>query len=200
MIVMPDPSVTGNEMVEILKHKMVDAYSDGKESFPAAVEVALRNISDETIATLIFEALFYDFEGNIIDDIKHKEYDIKPDYSRAFLINSSVNESGIVKSYSIKIKLLLTTDIEKVQLRARAIVTNREGEAEISGTAKNISNVKIDSALTAVIYDTEENIIGTKCVIFKDMDSGNVRKFNILFKPQEGTVIKDIVLFIGDVV
>jgi len=58
----------------------------------------------------------------------------------------------------------------------------------------------LDASLIAVIYDRDENIIGSKSVVFKDMGPGCVSKFNIHFKPQEGTVIKKIVLFIGDVV
>lgn len=197
--VLPEASVTGNVRLKILKHDMIDAYQDGKELFPCAVEVSLQNVSDKTIATLVFDALFYDFEGNVVESVKHKEFDIKPNYSRAVLVKSSINESGIVKSYNIKADLALTTDIEKVQIRAKDIVTNKNGEAEISGTAKNISDVELDSSLMAVIYDADENVIGSKSVLFKDMKPGSVHSFKVYFKPQEETVIKRIVLFIGDV-
>ena len=200
ILMTPEPMVSGNEMVKILKHMFIDAHLDGKETMPATVEVSLQNVSDKTIATLLFNSMFYDIEGNIVEAVKHSEFDIKPNNSRAILVKSSVEESGIIKSYNVTLNHVLTTDIEKVQIRAKDIVTNKNGEAEISGTAKNISDVELDSSLMAVIYDADENVIGSKSVLFKDMKPGSVHSFKVYFKPQEGTTIKRIVLFIGDIV
>lgn len=45
---------------------------DSGDMGPAGVDFDIRNVSDSTIANVLFEAAFYDIEGNIVDTVKHR--------------------------------------------------------------------------------------------------------------------------------
>jgi hypothetical protein len=169
----------------------------GSYPTPTGVELAIRNVSDSTIATAVFEAVFYDQEGNILDTVKHREIDLKPDTSRAIHITSSINEIDKVKSYGVRIIRTTTADVEKVQLRRHEMRTTEAGEEEISGTVKNISEVKTDAALVATFYDPKKENIGTKVLVLRDIEPNTIRQFDFKFKPQEGDIVRSYSLNVG---
>jgi len=190
----PEPTATGNEKITILKHKLSEMtmdYRGGEGS--SGVELAVRNVSDSTIASAAFEAVLYDIEGNILDTVKHREIDLKPNTSRAINITSSMPERDKVKSYNVKITRATTADVEKVQLRRHEIKTTEAGE-EVRGIVKNISEVKTDAALVATFYDPKKENIGTKVLILKDIEPDNIKQFHFLFKPQEGDMVRTYTL------
>jgi hypothetical protein len=124
-VMTPEPTATGNEKVTILKHALSRKKSDefldeSPESITNSTmgaELAIRNVSDSTIATLLFEALFYDVEGNILDTVKHREINLRPKTSRAIYIQTLIALNNRVKSYAVRITRTITADVEKVQLR-----------------------------------------------------------------------------------
>jgi hypothetical protein len=197
----PVPTATGNEKITILKHSPSGAYGgwDQRSSAPTGVELAIRNVSDSTIATAVFEAVFYDKEGNIVDTAKHREIDWKPDTSRAIHIASSIYEYDKVKSYDVRIIRTTTADVEKVQLCRHAIRTTETGEEEIRGIVKNISEVKTDAALVATFYDPKKENIGTKVIILRDIEPNTIRQFDFKFKPQEGDIVRTYSLNVGEI-
>ena len=67
----PEPTATGNEKIEILKH---DIYrKDGGDAAEAAsIELTVKNISDTTIGSALFEAELYDIDGNVLDKAETK--------------------------------------------------------------------------------------------------------------------------------
>jgi hypothetical protein len=200
-VMTPEPTATGNEKVIILKHslsKIIDL--DRRSGGSTGAELAIRNVSDSTIATLVFEALFYDIEGNILDIVKHKEVDLKPNFSRAILISTSILESDRVESYDVRIIRTTTADVEKVQLRKHEIRTTEAGEEEVSGIVKNLSNVKTDAALVATFYDSKKENIGTKVIILRDIEPNSIKQYHFKFKPQEGDRISAYSLNIGEIV
>jgi hypothetical protein len=194
----PEPNVTGNDRLVILKHKYLDACEDRGLESAAGVEVALRNVSQFTIATALFEAVFFDVEGNVLSTVKHHEFEIKPNFSRSIYISSNIEQAGVVKSYDIKIKRLTTTDMERIQLRWKKIVTNSAGEEEVSGAVKNISDKNSDAVLFATFFDRDNENIGTKTNILKDIEPGTIRQFQFNFKPQPGDKVVTCVLNVGD--
>jgi len=201
----PAPTATGNERIAILKHDISVEQVErdleyGRYPTPAFVELAIRNVSDSTIATAVFEAVFYDQEGNILDTAKHKEVDLKPDTSRAIHITSSISEYEKVRSYDVRIIRTTTADVEKVQLRRTELRTTETGEEEIVGTVKNMSKVKTDAAVVATFYDFSQEDISTKVLILRDIEPDTVRKFEFKFKPQEGDVVRSCTINIGEVV
>ena len=115
-------------------------------------ELAIRNVSDSTIATLLFEAIFYDAEGNILDTVKHREINLRPKTSRAIYIQTLIALNNRVKSYAVRITRMIMADVEKVQLRRYERRTIGTGEEEISGLVKNISEVRTDTAIIATFY------------------------------------------------
>jgi hypothetical protein len=197
-ILTPEPVATGNERIAILKHSLIEASADDRQQ--TGVELAIRNVSDSTIAAAIFEAIFYDIEGNIVDTVKHREIDLRPETSRGVLINTSIPESYKVKSYSVKITRMTTTDVEKVQLRRHEIRTNEAGEEEVRGVVKNISDVKTDAALVANFYDPKKENIGTRVIILRGIEPDTIRQFHFIFKPQAGDIVRTYTLNIGEIV
>ena len=64
----PAPTATGNERIAILRHQFTEVdLIHGAEYPTARLELAIRNVSDQAIATAVFEAVFYDQEGKVID-------------------------------------------------------------------------------------------------------------------------------------
>jgi hypothetical protein len=186
----PESTATGNDKIAIMKHKLFDVSMSvrGLEASDGA-ELAIRNVSDSTIATVIFEAVFYDIEGNIIDTDEHKETDLKPRTSRAIFIFPPTSTRYKIKSYNIRVIRTVTADVEKVQLRGHEIRTNEAGEEEVRGAAKNLSNSKADAVLVATFYDPKKESIGNKAIILRDIEPDNIKQFHFKFKPQEGDKI-----------
>ncbi|MFC1875427.1 hypothetical protein ACFLY3_04710 [Chloroflexota bacterium] len=200
-VMTPKPAATGNEKIKILKHSLLKAYDgEGRIDCPASTRLAIKNISGSTIATAIFEAIFYDIEGGILEIEKHREIELKPGCSRAIDIKSSITEQGKVKSYDINITRTITADVEKVQLRRQELRKTLTGEEDVNGTIKNISEVKTSAALVANFYNYKKEIIGTKVIIFRDIESNTVSHFRFLFKPQEGDKVKICTLHIAEIV
>jgi len=196
----PKPIATGNEKITILKHHLSEMAMDFRGGgSTSSAELAIRNVSDSTIATAVFEALFYDIEGNTVDTVKRREIDLKPSTSRAIIINSSIRDPHKVKSYNIRVIRMTTTDFEKVQLRGHMIRTTEAGEEEVRGTVKNISDVKTDTALVATFYNPKKENIGTKVLILRDIEPDSIRQFHFKFKPQEGDIVRTYTLNIGEI-
>ena len=199
----PVPTATGNEKIKILKHKLSQV---GVQDFciscrgAISIELVIRNISDSTLATTVFEALFYDIEGNILDTVEHKTFELKPDTSRVVGIGSLIPEYNKIKSYNVRITRTTTTDVEKVQLRRHERRKTETGEEEIIGVVKNISEVKTDAALVTTFYDLKKENIGTEVLVLRDLEPNDIRQFSFKFKPQEGDRVSKYYLTIGEII
>ena len=195
----PEPTATGNEKIAIMKHSlsqldMRKAGAGAKNLY--CVEIAVRNISESTIATAIFEVDFYDVYGNLVDTVRHKELDIKPNISRALFIASTADPDTIrIKSYNCKLTKTITADIEKIRICRHVIRTVEDGE-EIEGIVKNISPIKTDAALVANFSDYKNENIGNKVIILKDIEPDCTKQFSFIFKPQEGDSVRTYSLYI----
>jgi hypothetical protein len=88
--------------------------------------------------------------------------------------------------------------MERIQLRWKKIVTNSAGEEEVSGAVKNISDKNSDAVLFATFFDRDNENIGTKTNILKDIEPGTIRQFQFNFKPQPGDKVVTCVLNVGD--
>jgi hypothetical protein len=195
----PEPVVTGNDRITILYHSYSEAVvEDKKEQHKARIELAIRNVSSLTIATIVFEAIFYDVEGNIVETVKHSETELKANCSRAIFINSSVKRAGKFMTYKVRIIRMTTADVERVQLGWRRMTKTGNGDVEIIGKLTNISDAKADSAVIAAFYNAARENIGTKVFIFKGIEPG-VRQFNLVFEPREGDRVADFSLDLGDI-
>ncbi len=199
MVKTPEPVVNDHEKLKILKHKLADAWAEDDIMQPAGIEIAIKNNSENTIATAVFEVEFLDIEGNALEVVKHKEIEIKKGCSRAVLVRSSKNEPGKIKSYNINIVRVSTADIEKIQFRKQEMRKNQSGEEEVSGTVKNVSDSKADTAIVATFYNQDKESIGTRVLMLKDIEPGIVKPFKLLFKPQAGDKVRTCTLHIGDV-
>lgn len=198
----PTPSATGNDRVAILKHELADATidpQDNSKKSPAGVELAISNVSETTVATAVFEALFYDIDGNVLDVVKHKLVDLQPNRSRAILISSMQYEREKVRSYKVQLTRITTADVEKVQVRKHDISTSETGEQRIHGIVKNISQAKTDASVVLTFYDANHENIGTKVVLLKNIEPDTIRQYELGFKPQPGDSVADYGVVIGEI-
>ena len=91
-----------------------------------------------------------------------------------------------------------TADVEKVQLRQNIIRTSETGEEVIRGIVKNISEVMTDAAVVATFYDSDEEDLGTRVLILKDIEPNTIRQYVLTFKPQEGDRVATYRISVGE--
>jgi len=192
---------SSNKNIIILKHSLPQAVDeDTDEPSSTGVEFAIRNISDITIASAVFEVTLYDVECNILTTVKHTEFELKPKFSRAVAIDFSKQDIHRIRGYDIRITRMTTVNDEKIQLRRHEIKTTDDGHEEVMGFVKNISEIITDTALVANLYNSKKENIGTNVIVLRDIEPGSIRKFRFTLKPQEGNIIKTYTLSIGDIV
>ncbi len=198
-IMTPKQIAAGNDNITILKHRIFEKDDKRDGIFQVGIELAIRNISEKTIATVIFEAQFYGIDGNILDIAKHKELDLKSNTSRTIFIQSSITQPSKIKGYDVKIIKITTVDFEPVQICRNEIRTIETGE-EIMGIVRNISKIKTDIALIATFKDFKDEKIGIRVIPIKDIEPGEIRKFHFIFIPPEGDKVKTYALVIGEII
>ncbi|MFC1875644.1 hypothetical protein ACFLY3_05840, partial [Chloroflexota bacterium] len=99
----PEPSAIGDENIAILKHDIYRKGGEDDSTLSIGIELVAKNVSDKVIGSTLFEAVFYDIEGNTLDTIELKKTEWKPDNSRTIRINYSGPESDKVKSYCVRV-------------------------------------------------------------------------------------------------
>lgn len=198
----PEPKMTGNEKVQIVKHDIVGTEWDLMLQ-SIGVDAAIHNVSDVTIATLVFEVALYNIEGNMQGTFKHTETDLKPNGSRAIMIRKKIDpllkNMDWFASYDIKVARMTTADYEKVQLRRHEMRTTGDS-TEVKGVVKNLSNEKTDSALAVTFLNSNDENIGVRVMIIKDIEPNKIKQFALNFKPMEGDKVKTCKLDIGEIV
>ena len=204
VIMTPVPSAVGNEDITILNH----SFQEILETYDAQlilkirndIELSMRNVSNKTIATTIFEVTYYDSFGNVMGKNIYKEYDLKPNTSRAARISAGKYKNDIAKSYSITVIKTISSDIEKVIIYRKEISSTGAGKKMISGILKNISSVSVDTGIIATFLDGNNERIGMKVLPIMDIKPDTITRFNLNFTPQEGDLVKDYLLDIGEVI
>jgi len=194
------PVVSENKNLNIFKHELFKERIDHDCYTPARIEVAVRNVSASTIATIIFEVVFFDINGSLLDTIRHHESDLKKDTSRNVTIYSKNEYSRLVKTYDFKIVKVITAEQERVQFCSHEVKVNDNGDEEYFITVKNISNEKTDSAVVASFFNSYKEKIGTKAVILRGLEPGKTRRSSFVFKPQGGDKIRTYNFDIGDII
>jgi hypothetical protein len=184
----PTPNIASNDKINILKHSLLEMQIEDN-AFLVGVEFAMKNVSDITIATIIFEIEFFDKDGKIFEKVTHKEIEFYPGQARGVRIYSSTRDCNKVKSYSVKIVKLITVDVEKIQICRQEIKLNKAGELDITGSVKNISGVKTDTSIIANYLNLKNEDIGSKVIVIKDIEPSSYREFKFGFKPPEGEIV-----------
>jgi hypothetical protein len=118
VIMSPVPAATGNDKIEITNHIFLAGNNPfGSPIKGGGVELSVRNKTDETIASTVYNALFFDLEGNVIDTVRYRDLELKPHCSRAIVIESDKLIGEPARCYNVSILKTIMTDIEKVQIR-----------------------------------------------------------------------------------
>jgi hypothetical protein len=197
-VLTPEPEAVGNDRVSIMKHGIQEAEPAAREEGKRSIELAIRNLSDKTLATIVFEAVFLDGEGNVLDNVHHRELELKPNSSRAILITPSKAGAEAFRTYRVSVLRTVTTEVEKVQLR-RHEIRSVEGGEEVRGIIKNISDDKADAALVATFKDSRDEKIGTRVVFVKDIEPGAGKQFHFIFNTPEGESVHSYTLAVGEI-
>jgi hypothetical protein len=195
---MPEPMVFGNDKVAIIKHSLLEIQIYNC-MYKVSVDFAIKNISDKTIATLIFEARFYNKNGKLMDTIVHREQDFRPGMNRGIDIPSNaVVIPGIVKSYEVRIVRMTTTETEKVQFRNQDMkVDPMTGEAELKGIVKNISDARTDVVMVLTFSNFKKEAIGDKVILIRNIDPGQMKKFYLKYKAHGGEMVDGVNAFLA---
>ena len=142
VILNPPPVVNGNNIIEILKHNFIDGDNTfGCGNIGGGINISIKNISNKTVATALFDAIVYDSEGYILEHLKHKEVEIKPYNARAITIRIDNMKCSKVKSYRVDLEKTITIDREKVQLRQNEMRTIESNLKEVKGTIKKYQRI-----------------------------------------------------------
>ena len=200
MVVTPVPKAEGDQRIVILRHSFQDTglLDVGIAEIKRGIELAIRNVSGENIASALFAIDLFDAAGNFITTLKHTESDIRRDTSRSFLIQPIGVKDDIIRSYNIKLIKTVTADIEKVQLRRNEVKRLPNGSEEVSGLVKNVSSVKTDAVVVVTYLDAKEEVIGLRALRINDTEPGTVRNFKVVFTPPEGETVKTRNIDIGE--
>ncbi|MFZ7104276.1 MAG: hypothetical protein ACOWWO_16695, partial [Peptococcaceae bacterium] len=136
----------------------------------------------------------------VIRSVLHKEYDIKPNCSRFFVITIECDKTkdDYARSYNIAVVKTVTADVEKVQIRKNEITNLNNGGHEISGILKNISPSKTDAVLVATFYDYFGENIGIRVLPFKELTPGSLQRFKLSYYPPEDIKIGSYILDIAE--
>lgn len=196
---MPESKAAGNDRIKIIKHGLSSGSAD-LAGILAGIDFAIKNVSDVAFSSIIFEAVFYDVEGNVLDTIRRNETELKPNASRAININCKPQHVKQVRSYDVKIVRLTTVEDEKIQLRRHEMLSSATGEKEVKGVIKNVSNVKADTAIVATFLNSGKENIATKVAILRDIEPNSIRQFSLTFKPAEGDAVSSHTVSVGDLV
>lgn len=203
----PKSIATGNDMVEIIKHNLLigaDPYDSASvsgliELSIGAVSLSIRNITDKVLSTIIFNVELYDINNNLIDTIRHNEYELKPLTSRSIMVSSHKYKGNHATSYKLHIIKTLTTETEKIQLRKHDRITLDGGGERITGLLKNISENKTDTAVIVTFLDSNNEKINTKVLPIKDIDAYSMRRFSFDFYPTCGEIVKGTTVEVGSI-
>jgi len=194
-----ESTATGNDKIEILKHQLYDVCEDRRGIVcPAYLDLAIRSVTDTTIATAIIEVTFYDIQGNVVDTAKHEDVELWPDTSRGIRIETSVKRVDLIKSYDVRITRTMMAEQERVQLRRHDINRNEAGEHVLKGVVKNISRVMADAAVVVTFYGANNVEIGRKVVVLRDIEPETIRRYELTFKPHEGDMVGTYNIAIGE--
>ena len=204
--VSPKSTATGNDMVEIIKHNLLigaDPYDSASltgliELSIGAISISIKNTTDKILSTIVFNVELYDIENNLIDTIRHNEYELKPLTSRSIMIGSHKYAGNHAASYKLNIIKVLTTETEKIQLRKHERVAIDGGGERITGLLKNISETKADTAVIVTFMDANNERIDIKVLPVKDIDAFSTRRFSFDFFPACGEKVDSYTINIGN--
>jgi hypothetical protein len=188
----PEPVVTGNDLAVVTKHIITPPDVLVLEG----IEFAIKNVTDKTIATLVFEYNLFDSEGNVLKTQNHIETNLRPQGSRGIVIKPVIPDMFKISSYTIRLVRTVTTDHERVQIIKHEMINNNPGD--ITVICKNISEDKTNAALIAKFFNFKKETIGIQVIPVRDIEPSTTKQFYFMFIPVEGDVVKSHEVNIGD--
>jgi hypothetical protein len=193
-VLTPDTEAVGNNKVAILNHRVIDKTSTGKNS----LELKIQNTCDKTLATTVLEVNFFDGEGNMLDTVRHKELDMKPDSSRLVFVSPANNDADMFRIYKVTVRKAVTTDYEKVQLHSHDMKPI-DGAVEISGVVKNISDVKTDAAVVTLFKDVKDEKIATRVIYIRNIEPGAAKQFRFKYIAPPDESVNSYIMSVGNI-
>ena len=201
MVLTPVPVATGDNRLSILKHNIHESMNADTDEIKKELEIAVKNISAETIAIAVINAEIFDAGGNSLGEVRQIETDIKPGTSRAILIQiDSILKFDSARSYKIDIAKTITSDTQKVLLRRDERKALPNGDINISGVIKNVSGAKTDAAVSVTFLDAKKEELGVVVSAVNDIQPGTTKPFSLVFRPPARDMVKTYTVDIGEAV
>jgi hypothetical protein len=182
--------------IAILGHNVF--REDDKESGGSriVIELNIKNVLDKLIGGVVFEAVFFDKDGKLIDEVEQKISDITPNSSRLVRLSYREDKNNPVENYNVKIgKISVAPDpvasgndmvsIVKHNLKFMDNVMFEGLECAV----RNISDKTISTLiLESVFYDSEGNTVNVTKHKETNLRPGNSR--GITIKPSTPDALK----------
>jgi hypothetical protein len=200
VVITPAPVVKGNGKIQIMGHTSKPAGTEPRVGFATTLEISLRNVTDKTVATAVFNVAYLDSEGNVLDSFKHREKELKAKCSRAVIITTEKVRYEFVKSYRVILEKTIMVDTEKVQLQRYEMRSIDNGDIEVRTIIKNISGENVNAVLSVTFKDASNEKIATKMVLVNNLNPGMIRKVNFKFDVPDDEIVKICIFEIGDII
>jgi hypothetical protein len=154
----PEAMAKGSVEVEVLKHSLLN-----KENCDVGVgkgaNVVLKNISGRYIYEVKFTLVFYDMDGDVLEETELKIENIEKDQEYSINIVSALSEDEDISSYALEIGEAKMTPQPKavgnetIEITSHSfLITEGEDTAGVEFSVKNISNKTIARAVFQVEF------------------------------------------------
>ncbi len=197
-ILTPEPSVTENDKVKITAHSLVEGDPCNEEGFRRSIDVTVKNVFNKAFATVVIEAVFQDGEGNVLDTVRQKAIELKPDSSCQISLAPANPDANMFRTYKISVCKAVTTDFEKVQLKSHDMKPVDDA-VEVSGVVKNISSGKADAAVVTLFKDVKDEKIATRVIYIRDIEPGTSKQFRFKFAVPAGEAVNSYAISVGSI-
>jgi hypothetical protein len=195
-VLTPDPEAVGSDKIEVVSHRILEA--DQCAGVKRSLEMEIKNICEKTLATAVLEANFYDGEGTLLDTVCHKEFEFKPQSICTFSIAPEKPEAEAFRTYKVSVRKAITTDFEKVQIKSHDMKPVN-GDVEVSGVVKNVSDGKADAAVVTLFKDVKDEKIATRVIYIRDIEPGASKQFKFKFDVPEGETVNSYIISVGSI-
>jgi hypothetical protein len=168
----PEPVVAGSEQVDILSHDFL--IKEGGEK--VGVLINIKNIASADLGKVVFESVFFDIEGNVVDMVEYQTRECKNGENRTICIETPKAKDIGIRSYDVRIKNVVITPIPMASGNDRIsiikhtfqeldlVLSNADGEvrSRVSISLMNVSEDIINTAIfEAEFYDLYGESLGT---------------------------------------
>ncbi|NLL90153.1 MAG: hypothetical protein GX226_03510 [Dehalococcoidales bacterium] len=176
------PAVPEENKIAILGHNIFsEDNEDGGSNL--VIELNIKNVMKLTVGSVVFEAIFTDKDGNVLDAVEQKVTSLAPDVSRTVRLVYKVDATKPLENYNVQVRDMVMVP-ESVACGNEMVTVTKHNlkyfdNAILEGVECGIQNVSDKDIATLIMectfFDGEGNIL--KVIKHKETNllSGNSR-------------------------